>query len=411
MTKVNKLTNYIKILKGVDRRTQYLGGIFIILVLMACYLRLKLMPAETFDYTNFLLPWHKYLEQKGLSAFHDNFANYNTPYLFLLWIITLLPLGPLAGIKLLSIGFDFVLAAAVFAIVAYYRPKSYSPYIAFLATLFLPTVFLNSSLWGQCDAIYTSFGLWAFYFCLRNRQFAAWLLWGIAFSFKLQAIFFLPFLLFYSLHKRWRWYAPLVAVAAFAVLSVLPILEGRSLSSTLGIYLLQAKDPVGGQPALAWYSPTFGQLLPGGGFFYHYFKQAMLVMGAVAGLLVVSLAFLKDKFSDKQVLNILAISLFVVPFLLPGIHERYLFSAEIIALVASFVLPRFVWAAITMQIVTIITYNSYFTGGSQIPQISYSILALAVLGIICFMTQQLYLRLTGAGLYAEETKVIAKKRQ
>lgn len=372
-------------LRSLEKRELGLLGCYIVLVLMALYLRYKMMAAVTFDYTHFLLPWYNFLKLHGLHGFHDSFANYNTPYLLLLWLVTHLPIGPLGAVKSISVFFDLVLASTVFLIVRHFKPASKAPYVALLATLYVPTVFLNSSLWGQCDAIYTSFGLLAFYFSLKDRQLTAWTFWGVAFAFKLQAIFFLPFLVFMMLHKAWRWYSPLAAVAAIAVLSCLPLFEGRSLSSVINIYILQAKDPVGGQPALSWYSPTVGQLLPIGNFFYAFFKKALLIIGAAFGVGVISLAFLKPKYLQTQLLMILTISLLAIPYILPGIHERYLYAAEIALLISSFVLTRYVWAAIAMQVVTVITYDSYFTGGSQQPAIPYAVLSIVVLGMISWM--------------------------
>src|ERR1035438_1018447 len=61
--------------------------------------------------------------------------------------------------------------------------------------LFLPTVVLNSSLWGQIDATYASLGLGGLYFVLRRRPWLACTFFGLALSFKLQVVFLFPVLL------------------------------------------------------------------------------------------------------------------------------------------------------------------------------------------------------------------------
>jgi len=379
--------NLFNRLRLVDKDRVGLISCFVVLFLLALYLRYKLIPAQTFDYVNYLKPWYEYLHIHGLQAFHNNFANYNTPYLLLIWFMTHLSIGPLGAIKLISIFFDVVLALSVGLVVSYFRPKGYWRYAAFIATLFLPTVFLNSSLWGQSDGIYASFTMLAFYFCLKNQAALAWILWGVAFGFKLQAIFFLPFLIFVSISRKWKWYVPLYAVLTFCILSALPVVEGRSLLSTLGVYVNQARYPTANQEMLSWFSPTIGQLFPAGGVLYSYFKEIMLVMAAGASVVVVSLAFYLKKIPNKLLILIFTTGLFIIPFLLPGIHERYMYLAEISALICAFVIPRLAWIAITMQVVSIITYNSYFTRANQAPQVPYAILSLIVLAMIYFLVK------------------------
>lgn len=396
-------------LRTTDRRTLGLKGCFIVICLMALILRYRLIAAETFDYTVFLKPWYDYLNTKGLSAFHDNFANYNTPYLVLLYLATFLPIGPLGAVKSISIAFDLVLALAVAMTVAHFKPRGITKYIAFATVLYLPTVFLNSSLWGQCDGIYTSFVIFSLLYSLKDRPRLAWIFWGIAFAFKLQAIFFLPFLIFMTIHKMWKWRTALWALLVFALLSVLPILEGRSILSTLNIYVSQAIAPTADQEMLAWFSPTFYQLLPNEFFFQ--LKSAGLILGGAAAVVTIAIACYAKKIPMQTLLVVATASLLAIPYFLPQIHERYLFSSEIALVILAFVIPRFAWAAIAMQIVTIITYNSYFTGANRQPQIPYPILSLVVLGILYALTKTIINDLAPAAQADSHLKKIAASRR
>ena len=72
---------------------------------------------------------------------------------------------------------------------------------------------LNSAAWGQCDSIYAAFCLGSLYFLLRGRTWWACVFFGLALSFKLQAIFFLPALLIVLVVNRQRLLA-LLAVPA-----------------------------------------------------------------------------------------------------------------------------------------------------------------------------------------------------
>lgn len=95
-------------------------------------------------------------------------------------------------IKGISVVFDFVLAFFVFRCVRlkYSTPRmNLMPALAACAVLLAPTVILNSAMWGQSDAIYTSFLIACLYFLLAGRQVAAFIAFGMGFSVKLQQSF------------------------------------------------------------------------------------------------------------------------------------------------------------------------------------------------------------------------------
>ena len=126
-------------------------------------------------------------------------SNYNMPYLYILAFITYLPASTLAKIKLVSIIFDFITAFLVMIIVKkLIKPSKSSliPYLAYAFTLFIPTLVLNGTVWGQCDIIYTCFILLSIYFFLEKKYVGTFIAYGIALSFKLQAIFVLPVYIF-----------------------------------------------------------------------------------------------------------------------------------------------------------------------------------------------------------------------
>ena len=71
------------------------------------------------DQTIFLLNWLQELQSKGTAAFQNRFADYHAPYLYILYIISLLPLktavAKVIAIKTVSILFD-ILNAVIFNI-------------------------------------------------------------------------------------------------------------------------------------------------------------------------------------------------------------------------------------------------------------------------------------------------------
>ncbi|MEV7131430.1 hypothetical protein AB0N24_00935 [Arthrobacter sp. NPDC093128] len=286
--------------------------------------RLALFPYASEDATFFLLPWMSEFRENGAAALGGEFSNYNFPYLFLMFLGSLLPLEPLFAIKLVSLVGDCALALSVGAVVQQLRPARLLPTTAALLTLFLPTVLLNASMWGQCDSIYTSFLLLSLRSILKDDGRGSWLWWAVAVSFKLQAIFFLPALVLISFRSRYSLALPLQAAGVWVLLSTPPVLFGRSLASTLSVYINQTQENrlvAGAANIYTWFptaSATEGRL------------PAIVVCGAV--LLLASYAYWRGPDSaDRRVLLTVTV-LAVCPLLLPQMHDRYFFAAEVMSL-------------------------------------------------------------------------------
>lgn len=168
----------------------------VVLVAIFCCavsVRVLFFPFRSGDYDAYFSRWYEFITQHGgFAALRYHFANYNVPYLYLLTLLTYSPIPALYGIKLISVGFDIVLAVFTYRIVALRRPDTWWPVLAAGIVVFLPTVVLNSSMWGQTDSIYSALGIGAVYFVLTRRPWLACLLFGIAISFKLQIIFLFP---------------------------------------------------------------------------------------------------------------------------------------------------------------------------------------------------------------------------
>src|SRR6185503_664130 len=113
----------------------------------------------------FAKSWYEFISTHGgFSALKYDFSDYNVPYLYLIALLTYLPVPALTGIKILSMVFDLVLAYVAYRIVALRHPGRWSPPLAALVVLFLPTVATNSGMWGQADSIYAAFGVGGAYF-------------------------------------------------------------------------------------------------------------------------------------------------------------------------------------------------------------------------------------------------------
>jgi Gpi18-like mannosyltransferase len=107
---------------------------------------------------------------------------------------------------------------------------------------------INSAAWGQSDAIYTAFCIGSLYFLLKVRPAWACVLFGLAISFKLQAIFFLPVLLIVLLRRKFAMKYLLLIPAVFLLMLAPAFIAGRDAWSLPTIYVEQITSAGVGGP-------------------------------------------------------------------------------------------------------------------------------------------------------------------
>jgi Gpi18-like mannosyltransferase len=352
------------------------------LLLAACLaiavaLRVSLFGFEGNDFRYFMGPWYDYIASHGgFRAMGSAFSDYSPPYLYLLAVATILPVGKLYAIKLVSVVFDFVLAAGVGLIVREVRRGTLLPACAFLATLFAPTVVLNSALWGQNDAIFAAFLVLCVLFLVRERGAAAMLMYGIAFAFKAQAVFLGPLLLVLLLERRLKLAQALLAPAAYLVLMIPAWVAGRPLVELLLVYFRQA----GEYKHLTMGAPNIYQWLPDN---YALFRTpGLLLTSAVAlGIAVLALAA-RGREDAAAIVRLALVSLLAVPFCLPGMHERYFFPADVLAVAFAFLVPRLFWVPLAVGLVSTFAYVPFLFGITVLPSPVLAIALLAVIAVV-----------------------------
>ena len=328
-------------------------------------IRYQFVDVTTMDYSNFISRWYSTLDEQGFSAFKTKFADYNYPYLYLLWMLTVAHIPSLIGAKALSVAFDVVLAFFAYRIVALRSPSFWIRALAFGLIFLLPSVIANSSYWGQADAIYSACALGGVYFLLRSdpitRGNAIWacVFFGLAISFKLQAVFVVPILLWLLVRRAIPWYSLLAIPAVFVALEVPAIVAGAPVSTALSVYLNQTDS----YKSLTLGAANLYQLIPISG------DVSWLAHLGIAAAATVILAFLgwsvykRPPVTRETILVVATASAVIVPFLLPSMHERYFYTAEILTVVLAFYLPMRYWIIpILVQAAAIGVYHSSLSG-------------------------------------------------
>ena len=212
--------------------------IMVMIFLATIIVRVYCFPLLSGDYVNFLEPWVEEIREKGgFAALKEPLGNYNIPYIIILILISYLKCEPLIPIKIVSIIFDFICAFATYKIVNKITNNKNTAMAFSVLVLWLPTVIMNGALWGQCDSIYGAFVLLAIYYLMENKNIKAFVMLGLAFAFKLQAVFILPlFVLLLFRNKDIKWYYFFIPVGIVLLAGMPAIIAGQSISSVLGIY-------------------------------------------------------------------------------------------------------------------------------------------------------------------------------
>jgi Gpi18-like mannosyltransferase len=279
----------------------------------------------------------------------------------LLALVSYLPFSALHAVKFVSFAFDFPLAYYVMRLVGLRYENRNAQLAAFMLILFAPTVFCNSALWGQCDAMYTAFLLAALYYLFQQNTLRALIFLGVALSFKLQAVFLLPLFGIYYLRGRFplRYWLALPGVYLAAILPAW--LLGRPLRELLTIYTVQANT----YPSLTKSAANFYQWIPQDAV-AAWNRGGVIFTGALLFLLAFLVLRSRAALTKELLLKLALTVLLLAPFTLPHMHERYFFAADIVALAYAFYFPRYYYLPLLVMGSSLISYTNFLYGKTPV---------------------------------------------
>lgn len=347
--RISKFSNFV-----VERLLS--KGIFFWLgvITISIFFKTLFFPVKLGDYNTYLDPWVRFISENGyFDSLKFNFYNYTPAYIYILILIAKTGINSLYMIKIVSVLFEFILAYFAGKILLLKYKNKLIFWICFSLLPLIPSIFINGALWGQCDAIYTTFVVAGIYYSLINRQLTATTLLAIAISFKIQAVFILPYFFILLLFGKIKWYYFfLIPIVYF--LSVLPAwLYGRELTDLFSIYLNQSDY----YESLTMFMPNIYVWIQDAD--YKTFK----IVGIVLTTLFITFAgiYLKIKKINLNNENLILIgfaSVIITPFILPGMHERYLYVADILSLIYIFWFKDNIHIPIAMWSVSLYAYIS-----------------------------------------------------
>jgi Gpi18-like mannosyltransferase len=312
-------------------------------------------------------------------------GNYNAPFLYLLTIVIYLP-GPfLLKIKAIFVVFDLVLASFTYKIVALRFDGRRIPAAAALAMLLLPTVVINASWYGQMDAMWASFALGGVYFLMRDRPWVAVSLCAASLAIKPQGIFIFPLLLLLALGGRLPWRTLLAVPAVFLLLDIPALLAGRSPMDLLTVYDMDRQ--AAHVPALTSRAPSLYAFIPAGPRadtvrVLGYIFTAALILAILYVLIIRNVQITRDRLVTYAALFAIA-----MPFLLPGMHERYFFLADVTTVLLAIHKPRFWPVPLVVQAASLLCYEPYLFGGRSPEMLPLTVPATLMLAALVTVIQ------------------------
>jgi Gpi18-like mannosyltransferase len=354
--------------------------------ILSLWLHLIAWPTVAPDMVEFVGPWYQNILDKGpVGAFADPFSNYTPAYLYVLAAASPLSawLEPISVIKLVSVLGTGLLAWSIYRLLETTAPRWRAT--AAFATFLLPTPLLNGPFLGQCDVFWVTACIMAVAAALRDRTVAMLVWCGVAISFKAQAAFLAPFIIALLIHRRTPLHLWLIPPAVYAGFAAPAWLAGWPAFDLLMVYPRQTTHfDTGGNLANPW--AVLRYLTESGG-------KNLFWVGYMAGLVAVGAylaRFSRLRLDRTGLIAAALLSAFMLPWLLPKMHERYWLLADMLAF--AFALSArdrsATLIAVTVNLASALSIFSYVTAW-RLPVVMAAVLSgFALLALVEYLARR-----------------------
>lgn len=371
-----------KFLAWIDKNIYTLT--FLGITIIGFLIRISLRRYQSGDAAMDLLPWYDEIQRGGgiLSLGHQ-VGSYNLLYQFLIALMTYIPIKPLYAYKVLSCIFDYLLALSVGYLIyeVTMEGKKWKALAGYGMVVLSPLVFVNSALWAQCDSIYTFWIVLTLIFLMKGKYVRAFVFFGVALAFKLQAIFLLPFLLFLYFALKKFSFVYFAMIPAVMGVSVLPcMIMGRKLTDVFDVYFGQT----GEYKAMSMNYPSFWVLINNAVIeetYETYKTAAILFTVCILAAWMVVWTVRKTELNKQNMLYMAFVIVYTCVLFLPAMHERYGCVYEILAIAILFLNRKTIPLFVALLGMSLFTYGFYLHG---------STIHLSVLSVINFVVYLSY---------------------
>lgn len=303
-----------------------------IITFIALYARFKMYNFVSWDYENCIEEWIKeIIRLGGIKSLKYSIGNYNIIYMTILSIISYIPIKHIYVVKTFSVIFDILNAIFGSLIVGQIIKDKKNKYlyqcITYTLILYLPTMLMNSALWGQCDSIYTALTIISIYYLIKEKNIKAFVFAGLAFSFKLQFVFILPLYILLYFKKKNFSIVNFFIIPLINIITWLPaIIMGRSMRDCLSIYVGQT----GAQNQVL--TNNFPNIYKFINLFFgnNQGTVSILLTIVIIGTVLLYALYGNKELNNNEIINYGLIFVIIMTQFLPFMHERYAFTAEIL---------------------------------------------------------------------------------
>lgn len=377
--------------------------------------RTAMLDYQTADYVSFLSLWTQVFREGGFHTLAENVGDYNLIYQYLLLLIAKAPVKDLYLIKLVTVVFDYLLALAMMCAAGLYGGREMrTP--ALLVTLALPTVLIDGACWGQCDPVYVFFIVLSLYMLETDRPYRSAIALAVAFAFKLQTIFFFPIVLLGLIHKRFNWKHALAFFAAYLVTMLPALIAGRPFMDALSVYANQSMGQY--YDRLTYNAPNLYLFFPmmmfdasqeftwmryvadiDGQTSNAYLQDALMPQlqhAALYACILLTLSVVaywlihRREVTEDMTLDMALFFAIFLPFVMPKIHERYFFLADMLSVLYAFRYRNRRFVPVLVVTASLMCYMPYITRQRPIDE---RWLALMMLGALVVVSRDLLTRM------------------
>ena len=338
----------------------------IIMSILGLMIRLSGRDFLSADMYSCLIPWFEEIKANGnVRALSSQVGNYNLLYQTLISFMTYLNGNCVYYYKALSILFDYLLAFYSASFICEIKKTHKNGFlfgVIYAIVLFLPTVVLNSAFWGQCDSIYTFFIIATLFYLYKKHYLKAFIYLGVAFAFKFQAIFILPFIISYYFYKKdFSISNFFISLFTFWITGCFAYIQGRNIFTPFTLYQNQADTYHNMYLNIHSFWLIFGNDYDA----FHTF--AILLTLVICGLgLYVLLSGYKSIDCGESYLNTACWFVWTCILFLPAMHERYTYLLDILLVLLCFIDKKYIKYAALSFLLSFITYGAYLIGNDGI---------------------------------------------
>ncbi|MEF3313252.1 glycosyltransferase 87 family protein [Paenibacillus sp. GYB004] len=345
--------------------------------------------------------WYQELKENGgLLALGIKIGDYPSGFNLLLACMTYLPFAPMMNFKLLIIVFYFIAAIAAYHITKNInknsaQKKQYAS-VAYAVVLLLPSLLLNTTIWGQVDSIWVGILLIAIYFITKEKYGLSFLMIGVALSIKQTTILIFPMLLLlYIRNNKISILHFFNILIGFIAMCLPAIVMGKSIKDVFAPYLGYRNDDITSMvvtnfsniyalftPDPVWSKWVTNELFSSIGMWFCIF---------VIGIIALVMHYKKVDISGNNFL--LAATMFIVLLcnFLPGVHDRYMILADVLSIIYVISSRRLkdIWIPAYVNFVSAFNIINYLHGVSE--SVSNTRIILVQIVSILFLALSIYL--------------------